>query len=104
MAEGLVWLVVLALIVVAFLSLGDRRTHVGSASAGTIYDWLNQDKRKAIEIVVDGQAERQDGEHAEGPDDPSAGTGHERAEADAAPLADSGRDRTITDARRGVLK
>ena len=61
----MVWLAVLALIVVAFLSLGDRRTHVGSASAGTIYDWLNQDKRKAIEVVVDGQAERQDGERAE---------------------------------------
>jgi hypothetical protein len=66
MAEGLVWLAVLVLIVIAFRSLGDRRTHVGSASAGTIHDWLNQDKRKAIEIVVDGQAERQDGEHAEG--------------------------------------
>ena len=75
MAEGLVWLVVLALVVVAFRSLRDRRTHVGSASAGTIYDWLNQDKRKAIEIVVDGQAERQDGEHAEGPEDPAAGAG-----------------------------
>jgi hypothetical protein len=78
MAEGLVWLAVLALIVVAFRSLGARRTHVGAAGAGTVYDWLNQDKRKAIEIVVDGQAERQEGEHAEGnlPDleDPSAGT------------------------------
>jgi hypothetical protein len=70
MAEGLVWLAVLALIVVAFRSIGGRRTHVGSASAGTIYDWLNEDKRKAIEIVVDGQAERRDGEHAEGPKDP----------------------------------
>lgn len=72
MAEALVWLAVLALIVVAFRGLSDRRTHVGSASAGTIYDWLNQDKRKAIEIVVDGQAERQDGEYAEGPKDPGA--------------------------------
>jgi hypothetical protein len=76
MAEGLVWLAVLALIVVAFRSIADRPTRVGSASAGTVYDWLNQDKRKAIEIVVDGQAERQDGEHAEGnlPDleDPAA--------------------------------
>jgi hypothetical protein len=65
MTEALVWLAVLALIVIAFRSIGDRRTRVGSASAGTIYDWLNQDKRKALEIVVDGQAERQDGERAE---------------------------------------
>jgi hypothetical protein len=66
MIEALVWLAVLALILMAFLSISHRRTRVGSASAGTIYDWLNQDKRKAIEIVVDGQAERQDGERAEG--------------------------------------
>lgn len=85
MAEGLVWLVVLALIVVAFFSLGDRRTHVGPASAGTIYDWLNQDKRKAIEIVVDGQAERQDGECAEGPVDPAAGAGQREETATGSP-------------------
>jgi hypothetical protein len=66
MTDALLWLAVLALIVIAFFSITDRRTRVGSASAGTIYDWLNQDKRKAIEIVVDGQAERQEGEHAEG--------------------------------------
>jgi hypothetical protein len=66
MAEALIWLAVLVLVVFAFRSVVNRRTHVGAASAGTIYDWLNQDKRKAIEIVVDGQAERQDGEHAEG--------------------------------------
>jgi hypothetical protein len=66
MIEALVWLAVLALILMAFLSIGHRRTRVGSASAGTIYDWLNQDTRKAIEVVVDGQAERQDKERAEG--------------------------------------
>ena len=66
MAEGLTWLAVLVLIFVAFRSIGDRRSRGGSASAGTVYDWLNQDKQKALEIVVDGQAERQDGEHAEG--------------------------------------
>lgn len=66
MAEALIWLAVLVLVVFALRSVVNRRTHVGAASAGTIYDWLNQDKRKAIEIVVDGQAERQDGEHAEG--------------------------------------
>ena len=66
MTEALIWLAVLALLVVGFRGIVNRRPHVGAASAGTIYDWLNQDKRKAIEIVVDGQAERQDGEHAEG--------------------------------------
>jgi hypothetical protein len=66
MTEALIWLAVLALLVVGFRSIVNRRPHVGAGSAGTIYDWLNQDKRKAIEVVVDGQAERQDGEHAEG--------------------------------------
>jgi hypothetical protein len=65
-AEALVWLVALAVVVIALRGLRGRRTHVGPASAGTIYDWLNEDKRKAIEIVVDGQAERQEGEHADG--------------------------------------
>ena len=65
MAEALTWLAVLALLVLAFRGIVNRRPHVGAASAGSIYDWLNQDKRKAIEIVVDGQAERQDGERAE---------------------------------------
>ena len=70
MAEALTWLAVLALLVLAFRGIVNRRPHVGAASAGSIYDWLNQDKRKAIEIVVDGQAERQDGERAE--DNPPA--------------------------------
>lgn len=65
MTEALIWLAVLALLAIGFRSIVNRRPHVGAASAGTIYDWLNQDKRKAIEIVVDGQAERQDGERAE---------------------------------------
>lgn len=70
MAEALIWLAVFALLLVGFRSIVNRRPHVGAASAGTVYDWLNQDKRKAIEIVVDGQAERQDGERAE--DNPPA--------------------------------
>lgn len=65
MAEALIWLAVFALLVAGFRSIVNRRPHVGAASAGAIYDWLNQDERKAIEIVVDGQAKRQDGERAE---------------------------------------
>ena len=52
-----------------------ERPRVGSASAGTIYDWLNEDKRKAVEIVVEGRAERRDLEHPDDtiPDDEIAG-------------------------------
>lgn len=67
MSDAIVWLVMLVAIAAAFRSLGSRRrTRAGPAAAGAVYDWLNQDKRKAIEIVADGQAERRDGEHADG--------------------------------------
>ena len=62
---ALVWLAVIVGIVVAARYLRVSRPHVGSAAAGTVYDWLNEDKRKAVEIVVEGRAERRDGEHAD---------------------------------------
>ena len=66
MVEAVVWLVVIAGVIVAFRHLRSDRPRVGSASAGTIYDWLNEDKRKAVEIVVEGRAGERDFEH---PDD-----------------------------------
>lgn len=67
MVEALIWVVVLGGLVLAVRYVRIRRNpRVGAAGAGAIYDWLNEDKRRAIEIVVDGQAERQDGEHADG--------------------------------------
>lgn len=38
----------------------------GPAAAGAIYDLLNQDKRKAIEIIVEEKAEARDPEDADG--------------------------------------
>jgi hypothetical protein len=61
--------VVLGLLFLAFRVLGrDRRGRtfgVGPGAAGTIYDMLNEDKRKAIEIVVEGRAEYRDPETAD---------------------------------------
>lgn len=65
MIEALVWLAAIVGIVLAFRKIGAERPRVGSASAGTVYDWLNEDKRKAIEIVVEGRAEERDEEHAD---------------------------------------
>lgn len=65
MAEALVWLAAIVGVVLAFRKIGAARPRVGSASAGTVYDWLNEDKRKAIEIVVEGRAEERDEEHAD---------------------------------------
>jgi hypothetical protein len=73
--EAVVWLVAIVGIVMAFRQIGAERPRVGSASAGTIYDWLNEDKRKAVEVVVEGRAEQRDLEHPDDtiPDDEIAG-------------------------------
>jgi len=45
---------------------GRRRHRPGPGAAGAIYDLLNQDKRNAIEIIVEEKAEARDPEHADG--------------------------------------
>ena len=70
-----VWAVVL-LAFVAFVVMsmfqkrrdGRGRTGAtpGAAAAGAIYDLLNQDKRKAVEIIVEEKAAARDPEDADG--------------------------------------
>jgi hypothetical protein len=64
----MVWLVAAVVLVAAVRRVRRqrRRGGVGSAAAGTIYDWLNEDKRNAVEIVVEGRAEARDPEDADG--------------------------------------
>jgi len=38
----------------------------GPGAAGAVYGMLNEDKRRAIEIIVEGRAEETDPEHADG--------------------------------------
>ncbi len=45
-------------------------SHIGSAAAGTVYDIIQDDKRKAIEIVVANKAEARDFERGEDDKDP----------------------------------
>ena len=71
MIEALVWLVVLGGLVGVFalLMAGGRSRHrprVGSAAIGSVYNMLNEDKQKAIEIVVEGRAEARDPEDKDG--------------------------------------
>ncbi|HKB09944.1 MAG TPA: hypothetical protein VKD69_04790 [Vicinamibacterales bacterium] len=63
-----IWLVAFVLLVVAYRRTRRqrRRGGVGSAAAGTIYDWMNQDKRNAAEIIVEERAAARDPEDAEG--------------------------------------
>ena len=43
-----------------------RTFDVGPGASGAIYDMLNEDKRKAIEIIVEERAEERDPETADG--------------------------------------
>jgi hypothetical protein len=43
-----------------------RGSRFGAGAAGTVYELLNEDKRKAIEIIVEGRAEERDAETVDG--------------------------------------
>ena len=66
--SALLWLVIIVLLIVAVgrTRRQRRRGGIGSAGAGMIYDWLNEDKRNAVEIVVEGRAEARDPEDKDG--------------------------------------
>jgi len=63
-----VWLVVLVLLIVAVgKTRGQRRRGgIGTAAAGSIYDMLNEDKRNAVEIIVEERAAARDPEDKDG--------------------------------------
>lgn len=66
-----IWLVMIVLGGFVIYRVRTRRSHIGSAAAGTIYDIVQDEKRKAIEIVVANKAEARDFERGE--DDGPAG-------------------------------
>ena len=68
MIEALIWIVVIGVVVLLFAKGGrpGRRSGIGTAAVGSMYDMLNEDKRKAIEIIVEERAEARDPEHKDG--------------------------------------
>ena len=72
-------LVTLALVILLGIRLRGRkradgrrvRPSPGPGAAGAVYDMLNEDKRRAIELIAEGRAEATDPEHAD--DKPDAG-------------------------------
>ena len=60
-----IWLVMMVLLGVAFYRAKTRRRHIGSGAAGAVYGMMNEDKRKAVEIVVSDKAAAHDFEHAD---------------------------------------
>ena len=47
-----------------------RRGHIGAGAAGTVYEMLNEDKRKAVELIAEEKTGERDPERATGPKDP----------------------------------
>lgn len=74
MLRVVVWMAVLLLVIVVVWNRVRRRGPKGArvrrgpgpGAAGAVYDMLNADKRRAIEIIVEGRAELTDPEHADG--------------------------------------
>jgi hypothetical protein len=67
MLEASVWLVaVVAIVALIWHGRGRPPRRLGSAAVGSVYDMLNEDKRNAVEIIVEGRAEARDPEHADG--------------------------------------
>jgi hypothetical protein len=68
----LIWVVMMVLLGLAFYRAKTRRRHIGSGAAGAVYGMMNEEKRKAIEVVVADKAAAHDFEHADD-DDKDAG-------------------------------
>ena len=66
---GIVILAIVAVIIIAGVSSGRggrASSGVGPGAAGAVYDLLNQDKRNAIELIVEEKAGARDPEDADG--------------------------------------
>ena len=63
---AIIWVIAFIAVAVAFSRQRRRRGRVGAAGSGTVYDLLNEDKRKAVEIVVEERAGARDPEDRDG--------------------------------------
>jgi len=67
MVAALVWLAAILLLLVAWhRTRRARRRGIGAAAAGSIYGFLNEEKRNAIEIVIEERAGARDPEDRDG--------------------------------------
>jgi hypothetical protein len=60
------WLVLIAGVVVVFARLRRRKGRIGPGASGSIHDMINEDKRRALEIIAEERAEARDPETADG--------------------------------------
>ena len=62
----MVWLVVIVVVAILFVRMRRRRGRIGAAAAGAIYELLNEEKRHAVEIIVEERAGERDPEDKDG--------------------------------------
>ena len=66
----IIWVAAIVLIAILFARRRRRprghRYRPGPGSVGTVYDWLNEDKRNAVEIIVEERAAARDPEDRDG--------------------------------------
>ena len=65
LVSAAIWFAMIVLGGFVLYRLKTRRSHIGSAAAGTVYDIMQEDKRKAIAVVVSDKAAAHDFEHAD---------------------------------------
>jgi hypothetical protein len=70
---ALIWLVMMLLAGFAFYRAKTRRRHIGSGAAGAVYGMMNEEKRKAVEVVVSDKAAAHAFEHADDDTDRPSG-------------------------------
>ena len=63
-----IWVATIVLVFLAYRRIRTqrRRGGVGTAAAGSVYDWLNEEKRNAVEIIVEDRAAARDPEDRDG--------------------------------------
>jgi hypothetical protein len=66
LAAAVIWLIAIVLLIHAFRQKRRRRRGISASAAGAIYGWLNDDKRQALEIIVEKRAEARDPEDRDG--------------------------------------
>ena len=66
LVTGLVWIVAMLVLLAFAWRLRRRRSGLGPGAMGAVHEMLHEDKRKAIEIIVEGRAEARDPEDADG--------------------------------------
>jgi hypothetical protein len=64
--SSIIWIAAIVIVAILFVRHRRRRGRIGAGAAGSVYDWLNEDKRKAVETIVEERAGARDAEDKDG--------------------------------------